>query len=209
MSTSGQPRHTSVVCAEFYRPVVIRLQDAGLEPLGRYYPPHSDQDFHSGWRGRWRSFRSGYENQGLVYYCEVGIAPGQNSCIGLDIRHPDYLMVSELLYSHIRRDFDGISLTTKQATDGNDGSAFIWIPRLGTVWDSAYHQEGTRVWMSATLIDFRDRMQLSWTKRWAREHKREFFISGGFSARPPTGIKADTYPNGFGGRFLERNRALA
>ena len=158
MSTN-RSTHAGSECAVFYGPVVEALQRGGLEPMGRYYPPNSRQAFHSGWRGRWRSFRTGYENHGLIYYCEVGIATGGISSVGLDIQHPDFIKISELLYAHVRRDFHGISLTTNRATAGDGGSAYIRLSRPGTVWERGYRRQETREWMSATLVDLRDRIR--------------------------------------------------
>ena len=158
MSTN-RSTHTASLCAEFYGPVVEALQEAGIEPMGQYRPPNSRQNYHSGWRGRWRSFRTGYENHGLVYYCEVGIATGGISAVGLGIQHPDFIAISELLYARLRLGFHGISLTTNQAIQGNGESAHIQLARPGTVWDSPYRIEQTRAWMSRTLIAFRDSAQ--------------------------------------------------
>lgn len=46
--------NTNTYYANFYRPVVAQLRSSGLLPVGR-----------GGWRGRWRSFQSGYSN--VVY----------------------------------------------------------------------------------------------------------------------------------------------
>ena len=159
MSKSTTTTHTSSQCADFFEPVREALLESGIEPMGRFYPPNSRQDFHSGWRGRWRSFRSGYENHGLVYYCEVGIATGADSYVGLDIRHPNFLEVSERLYRSIRQDFNGIALSTYRPSEGGDLAASIWLSRPGNVWDRTYHRERTQSWMSETLIEFRDKIQ--------------------------------------------------
>lgn len=158
MTENELPPHTAVLCADFYRPVVAALVQAGFDPLGRYYPPNSNQDFHSGWRGRWRSFKTGYEDLGLVYYCEVGIRTGDTSAVGLDIRHPDLLALSDFLYAHVRSCFHGISLTTNQPTKTEGGLAYISLSRPGTVRATSYQQERTREWMSASLIALRDRI---------------------------------------------------
>ena len=50
--------HVGTAYADFYRPLADRLRrEAGIVPVGK-----------GGWRGRYRSFRTGYEEQGIVYY---------------------------------------------------------------------------------------------------------------------------------------------
>ena len=58
---AGQGWHTGTAYADFYRPLAERLRREGnINPVSK-----------GGWRGRYRSFRTGYEEQGIVYYLSL------------------------------------------------------------------------------------------------------------------------------------------
>jgi hypothetical protein len=62
--TSSPARETmNTHYAEFYRPLVAQLRHSGLHPVGR-----------GGWRGRWRSFQTGYSDAIYVVGLDQGKA---------------------------------------------------------------------------------------------------------------------------------------
>lgn len=54
-SRSGK-KAANTLYAEFYRPLVARLRQSGIHKVGR-----------GGWNGRWRSFQTGLDLNGVVY----------------------------------------------------------------------------------------------------------------------------------------------
>ena len=140
--TSAPPRETaSTHYAEFYRPLVTQLRRSGIQAVGK-----------GGWRGRWRSFQTGYPH--TVY--ATGLDEGKAQ-VFLQAYGPD----RERIHHHLDQHRDEVDAML-------DGSA-IWGQEEDSAWvmietEAAFNGleddlEETRQWMADNLLRLQDAVQ--------------------------------------------------
>ena len=127
--------------AEFYRPLVARLRQRGVQPVGK-----------GGWRGRWRSFQTGYPD--AVY--ATGFGEGK-ARIFLSLRGTDRKDQYRVLFRH------------REEIDGNVEGTVLWqeehfrvmLAREGTTSLTAPEEEldAARQWMADNLLALREALR--------------------------------------------------
>ena len=148
-SQSGPSRpakkNSNTLYAEFYRPLVARLRQNGVQPMGK-----------GGWRGRWRSFQSGHS--GAVY--GLGLSGGKAK-VFLSFRGAGHEQRFQALLRH------------REEIAGNVKGA-VWRDESQGNWKSTVLLEGdgpldltgpeedletVRRWMADHLLSLRDAVQ--------------------------------------------------
>ena len=123
--------------ADFYRPVGAQLRRSGLLPVSR-----------GGWRGRWRSFQTGYSN--VVY--AAGLSEGKAWAF-LDVYGADNQHIYQALTQHraeIDAEFDG-GAVWKQ---GEDQSWESLQTEAATI-DPMVNLEAVGQWIADNLLRLR------------------------------------------------------
>ena len=133
--TSSPARETmNTRYAEFYRPLVAQLRHSGLHPVGR-----------GGWRGRWRSFQTGYSD--AIYV--AGLGQGK-------VEVYLYLHGSnqETIYDDLNQYRDEIDTQLDGNTlwDQEESSSWIALEREATATGLEEDQEAARQWMAGNLL---------------------------------------------------------
>lgn len=130
--------------AEFYRPLVARLRQRGVQPSGV-------------WKGRWRSFHTGH--QGAIY--GIGLDDGKEQ-VYLSLRGPGSVQRFRALLSH-REEIDEKLKETVSWRDESHGSlrTTVLLERDDALSFAGPEQdlEATRVWMADSLLALKDAMQ--------------------------------------------------
>ena len=140
-------KNTNTLYAEFYRPLVARLREKGMQPVGK-----------GGWRGSWRSFQTRYP--GAVY--GTGLADGKAK-VFLQFIGNDSQQRFRGLLEH-REEIDGtVKGTVLWLEDSSQGD---WDTSVLLENDAAFRLTGpkedleaTRLWMADTLLALRDAVQ--------------------------------------------------
>ena len=127
--------------ADFYRPLATQLRHSGLMPVRR-----------GGWRGRWRSFETGYSPD-VIYV--AGLREGKAQ-VFLSILGDDREHIYQAL-SQRREEIDG-------ALDGaiweqGDRECSVTLQTSGVLSDDDAGDESLRRWMASNLLQLRDVMQ--------------------------------------------------
>ena len=132
--------------AEFYQPLVARLHQKGVQPVGK-----------GGWRGRWRSFQTGYP--GAVY--ATGLDDGKAK-VFLHFRGAGNQQRFQALLQH------------REEIDGKVKGTVLWLDESHRDWettvllekDTAFSLTGpdedleaTRLWMGDILLALRGAVQ--------------------------------------------------
>ena len=120
--------------AEFYRPLVLQLRRSGLQPVGR-----------GGWRGRWRSFQTGYSNTIYVARLDEGKAE-----VYLYLYGPDQESVYHGLNQY--RDEINSKLDGNAVWDQEEGVSWITLDTEAMATGSEEDLENARQWMSDNLL---------------------------------------------------------
>ena len=131
---------------EFYRPLVARLHQKGVQPVGK-----------GGWRGRWRSFQTGYP--GAVY--ATGLDDGKAK-VFLSFTGAGNEQRFRALLRH------------REEIDGKVKGTVLWLEESQGDWDTTVllerdaafsltgpeeDLEGTRQWMADILLALRGAVQ--------------------------------------------------
>lgn len=139
-------KNSNTLYAEFYRPMVARLRQSGVQPVGK-----------GGWRGQWRSFQTGYSD--VVYATQV--LDGEKARVFLHLKGPDRQQKYRFLLRH------------REEIDGKVNGA-IWGKEGGGFWDNCVALDSdetvsltsseeklatVRQWMADNLILLRDTLQ--------------------------------------------------
>lgn len=130
--------NTNTLYAQLYRPLVKRLRRRGLQPVGR-----------GGWRGRWRSFQTGYP--GAVYAVEVERDSGKTS-VFLQLTGTSRQQRYRALLRH------------REEIDGKLPGA-VWGPEAGAYWYCCVALERSRT-VSLTAPD----EELEAARQWLAEN---------------------------------------
>ena len=149
-SQPGSPRsankNSNTLYAEFYRPLVARLRQSGVQPVGK-----------GGWRGQWRSFQT--EHLDVVYATQV--LDGKKARVFLSLNGPGRQKRYRVLLRH-REEIDG---KVNGVIWGKDGGGF-WDSCVALESDEAVSLTSpeeklatVRQWMADNLILLRDTLQ--------------------------------------------------
>ena len=145
-SSSGN-KNTNTLYAGFYQPLVARLREKGMQPVGK-----------GGWRGSWRSFQTRYP--GAVY--GTGLADGKAKVFLQFIGNDSRQRFRDLLQH--REEIDGtVKGTVLWLEDSSQGD---WDTSVLLENDAAFSLTGpkedleaTRLWMADTLLALRGAVQ--------------------------------------------------
>ena len=139
-------KNINTLYGEFYRPLVARLRQRGVHPVGR-----------GGWRGRWRSFQTGHP--GAIY--GTGLDGGRAQ-VYLAFRGPG----SEQRFRALLRHREEIDEKLKETVSWLDESHGGWRTTVLLERDDAFSLTGpeedleaTRVWMADSLLALRGALQ--------------------------------------------------
>lgn len=139
-------KNSNTLYAELYRPLVARLRQSGVQPVGK-----------GGWRGQWRSFQTEHPN--VVYATQV--LDGEKARVFLYLNGPDRQQRYRDLLRH------------REEIDGKVNDA-IWGKGGGGFWDCSIALDSdetvslispeeklatVRQWMADNLILLRDTLQ--------------------------------------------------
>ena len=129
--------NTNTRYAYFYRPLVAQLRNSGLNPVSR-----------RGWRGRWRSFESGYSTD--VVYGADALGKGAGKVyVFLQMQGEDRSDIYEALI--LRRDqIDGVleGAIWKKSERWHT----ISLKTEGILRDDYTSDENVRQWMARNLL---------------------------------------------------------
>ena len=127
--------------ADFYRPLATQLRHSGLMPVRR-----------GGWRGRWRSFETGYSPD-VIY--AAGFTEGK-ALVFLSIHGDD----REDIYQALGQRREGIDGELDGASwDQRDRECSVILQTDGVLSDDDAENERLRQWMAANLLQLQKVMQ--------------------------------------------------
>ncbi len=143
VGTASAPRRKTVSTyyAEFYRPVVENLRRRGLEPVGR-----------GGFRGRYRSFQTGYRG----IYFSSGFSEGRATA-SLGFYGTDKQDIFDALTQHrveIDKELNG---ETEWHEEG--GQYWVWVQGEEAVEDPMSIPDTVGQWITETLLKLREVVQ--------------------------------------------------
>lgn len=136
-------KNANTLYAEFYRPLVERLGQSGVRPVGK-----------GGWRGRWRSFETGH--RGAVYGTVLHEGKAK---VFLSLNGEGHQQRYRTLLRH------------QEEIDGNVEGTVLWLEGSEDAWDSRVmlgsdeavslagpveDVEAARQWMADNLLALRD-----------------------------------------------------
>ncbi len=127
--------------ANFYRPVVERLRRSGLPPVGR-----------GGWRGRWRSFQSGYPQ--VIY--AVGLSEGKALAF-LDVRGAE----NQHIYHALTQRRAEIDASFSDGVEWNEGTLDSWFGPIteADINDPMADLESIGEWVYRNMLRLREVVQ--------------------------------------------------
>ena len=140
--TSYPARETiSTHYAEFYRPLVAQLRRSGIQPVGR-----------GGWRGRWRSFQTGYPR--IVY--ATGLFEGKVQLF-LSLHGADQREIYHALTQH-RAEID-TQLDGPAVWEPGERESTVMLEKDAAVTSTEENFEAVRRWMADNLLRLQAVMQ--------------------------------------------------
>ena len=144
--TPSAKKATSTLYAEFYRPLVARLRQRGVQPVGK-----------GGWRGRWRSFQTGHP--GACY--GTGLDEGKAK-VFLSLNGTGHQQRYRALLRY-REEIAGRVDGTILWQEGSEGAweSLVMLERDEAVSLKAPEKEleTARQWMADNLLPLRDALQ--------------------------------------------------
>ena len=129
---------TNSYYADFYRPLVAQLGRSGLPPVGR-----------GGWRGRWRSFQSGYSQAVYAAGLSEDKAWAFLSVYGADNQH-----VYRALAQH-RAEIDA-KLSGNAEWHQGEQDSWVAVRTEAVTGDPMLDLEAVRQWIAENLLRLRD-----------------------------------------------------
>ena len=122
----------------YYRPLTENLNGEGIQALGGRW---------GGFTGSSRSFRTGYERDGIYYALQIGDPDGK-SWIWLHIRNDDHQAIYSALSEH-RSEIDQkiVGHTLQWETSEEAGFSWVGMSTDATIDDAEEKLEATRSWM--------------------------------------------------------------
>lgn len=134
---------TSTAYANFYRPVVEQLRRADLPPVSK-----------GGWRGRWRSFQTGYPR--LVYALGLqyeGEAWAFFDAYGVETQPAFHSLVG--YRAQIDRELGDATIEWHEG----ERESWITVKTKASLDDTEEQHEATREWMASNLLKLKDAIQ--------------------------------------------------
>ena len=146
-TAAGAPlpaKNSNTLYAEFYRPLVARLRQAGLQP--------------GGWRGKWRQFHTGHP--GAFY--GLGLVDGKAQ-VFLSFKGPVRQERYRALLQH-REEIDGKvegAISWQEEGPGSWGESLVLLERAEAVslTSAEAELEAARRWMADNLLSLRAALQ--------------------------------------------------
>ena len=137
-------KNSNTLYAEFYRPLVARLRQSGLQP--------------GGWRGKWRQFHTGHQD---AFY-GLGLVDGRVQ-VFLSFKGPDRQERYRALLQH-REEINGKvegTISWQEEGPGSWGESLVLLERDEAVSLTAPEAEleAARRWMADKLLSLRDALQ--------------------------------------------------
>ena len=148
-SQSGPSRpakkNSNTLYAEFYRPLVARLRQNGVQPVGR-----------GGWRGRWRSFQSGHP--GAVY--ALGLSGGKAK-VFLSFRGAGHEQRFQALLQHQEEINGKVKGAVWHDADQGSWKSTVLLEGDGPLDLTGPEEEleTVRRWMAASMLSLRNAVQ--------------------------------------------------
>lgn len=136
----------STLYAEFYRPLVARLQRNGMPKVGK-----------GGWRGRWRSFQTGHP--GAVY--ATGFDEGKPQ-VFLTLVGDGHLHRYRALLQHreeIAAKVEGTVVWDEEREGASDSSVKLERDEVCSLTGPEEDLERAREWMAASLLALREALR--------------------------------------------------
>ena len=144
--SSSTNKNTNTLYAEFYRPLVARLRQRGVWPVGK-----------GGWRGRWRSFQTGHSGANYGTGLDKGRAQVFLSLNGTGHRQR---------YRALLRHQEEIAGSVDGSVLWQEGNKGAWESLVVLERDMAVSLTGpeedletVRRWMADNLVALRDAVQ--------------------------------------------------
>ena len=139
-TTSASTRkNTNTYYATFYRPVAEQLRRSGLLPVGR-----------GGWRGRWRSFQTGYSN--VVY--AAGLSEGKAWAF-LAVNGAENQHIYHALTQH-RAEIDGKLSGGVQWEQSRADHSWVGLQTEAVTSDPMFNPEAVGQWIVDNLLRLRE-----------------------------------------------------
>ena len=134
----------------YYRPLTVKLNGEGIYAIGGR---------QGGWTGSFRSFRTGYEEDGVVYGLQIGDQDGK-AWIWLRILHDDHRTIYNAL-SEYRSEIDQevVGHTLLWETREEEGFSWVGLSTDATIDEADEKLEAARSWMFDGLIKLRTSVQ--------------------------------------------------
>ena len=134
----------------YYQPLTGNLNGKGIHALGGRW---------GGWTGSFRSFRTGYEEDGIVYGLQIGDRDGK-SWIWLRILNDDHRTIYNALSEHRSEiDQEMVGHTLQWETSTAEGYSWVGMSTDATIGDAEEKLEETRSWMFDGLINLQMALQ--------------------------------------------------
>ena len=145
-ASASATKTTSTLYAEFYRPLVARLRQGDVQPVGK-----------GGWRGRWRSFQTGHP--GAIY--GTGFDEGRPR-VFLSLHGTGHQERFRALRRH-REEIDGKTEGTVSWNEGSQGASesvvMLESDEALSLTGPEEDLETVRRWMADNLLPLRDAVQ--------------------------------------------------
>lgn len=134
----------------FFRPLTTQLRSQGFQPMGGR---------QGGWTGRNRSFRTGYEGQGIYYTLRIGDDDGK-SWAQLYLGNDDHQAILEALSvfkAEIEGELEGLELECQTSED--ESCSWLAVSIDGSLNEPEERLEVIRAWMRDSLVKLRGALQ--------------------------------------------------
>ena len=147
---NGEPEVGHRAYGRYYRPLTANLNGEGIHAIGGRW---------GGWTGSFRSFRTSYEEDGIVYGLQIGDRDGK-SWIWLRILNDDHRTIYNALSEHRSEiDQEMVGHTLQWETSTEEGYSWVGMSTDATIDDGEEKLEATRSWMFDGLSKLRMALQ--------------------------------------------------
>lgn len=144
------PATGHVAYGAFFRPLTRQLRSQGFQPIGGR---------QGGWTGRNRTFRAGYEGQGIHYALQVGDEDAK-SWVFLYLGNDDHQTVLEALSEYkaeIEAELEDVGLEWVTSKEGE--CSWVAMSTNGSLDEQEGRNDEIRAWMLENLVTFRSALQ--------------------------------------------------
>ena len=134
----------------YYRPLTEQLNGEGVYAIGGRW---------GGFTGSYRSFRTGYEDDGILYALQIGDAEGK-SWVWFHIRNDDHRAIYDALGEYRSNiDCEIANDSLEWVTSEEEGYSWVGVSTDAAIGDPDEKLEEIRVWMFENLVSLRNAMQ--------------------------------------------------